>query len=156
MDNRSIVIARVRARLLPEEGEKLLPYKDTNGFWTIGVGHLMTADEIMTMHAGITPAQRDALLDADLLKHAAELDRALPWWTSMDLVRQEVLLDMCFNMGLTKLLGFKNTLAFMKAHAYANASKNMVVSLWYKQVGKRAARLAQEEATGVDDGLGLN
>jgi len=51
---------------------------------------------------------------------------------------------MCFNMGITKLLGFKNTLRMMKAGDYDGAADGMLQSLWAKQVKGRADELAEQ------------
>ena len=52
-----------------------------------------------------------------------------------------MLADMCFNLGINRLLGFKNTLAAIKAGDYEAAADGMLASMWAKQVGKRAHRL---------------
>jgi lysozyme len=56
---------------------------------------------------------------------------------------------MAFNLGITRLLGFRNALACMQAGDYAGASAQMKASAWYGQVGDRGVRLCQAMATGV-------
>lgn len=56
---------------------------------------------------------------------------------------------MSFNLGIAKLLGFKNTLAFAKAGDWARAASNMLQSAWAGQVGARAIRLSHQLLTGV-------
>lgn len=60
----------------------------------------------------------------------------------LSLNRQAVLCSMAFNLGKTKLLEFTNTLRAVKEGRYADAAKGMRNSLWAKQVGNRAERLA--------------
>jgi lysozyme len=48
---------------------------------------------------------------------------------------------MAFNLGIKKLMEFKNTLKAMSEGRYADAADGMRKSLWAKQVGKRAERL---------------
>lgn len=127
--------------LLLHEGEKLKVYKCTAGKNTIGVGRNL--DDV-----GITQEESRFLLSNDIKRVTAELTKALPWFTKLDPVRQTVLLDMCFNLGLAGLLKFKNTLAFFQAGNYQKASENMLLSLWAKQVGRRAVRLSEMTRTG--------
>lgn len=79
-----------------------------------------------------------------------ELDRNLSWWKNLDEVRQRVLFDMCFNLGVTKLLAFKNTLEAIRTGRYDDAAAGMLNSLWAKQVKGRATRLANMMRTGKD------
>ncbi len=73
----------------------------------------------------------------------------------MDEVRQRVIANMCFNMGIGNastgkgLLGFKNTLAAMQRGSYSMAAAGMLNSKWATQVGARATRLARAMETGV-------
>lgn len=124
------------AQLAFDEGCKLKPYRDTVGKLTIGIGRNL--DDV-----GISKAEAMAMLAADIDMAAAGLDRALPWWRDMSDSRQQVLCNMAFNMGLSSLLGFKNTLAAMKAGDYQAAAAGMRASKWAKQVGARAERLAK-------------
>jgi lysozyme len=52
-------------------------------------------------------------------------------------------LNMCFNLGINRLLGFKKALALIKSGNYTKASEEMLNSLWSKQVGDRSFRLAK-------------
>jgi lysozyme len=88
------------------------------------------------------------MLNNDIDLAEFELDKALPWWRKLDYVRQEVLLNMMFNMGATRLLGFKLFLAHAEAGEYGPASVEMINSKWAAQVGNRAQRLARQMRTG--------
>lgn len=133
---------KLTAQLLADEGLRLKPYKCTAGKTTIGVGRNL--DDV-----GITRAEAMAMLDNDIDNCARDLDRALPWWRDMDDARRNVLLNMCFNLGIRRLLGFKNTLSLMQAKRYDAAAAAMLDSRWADQVGMRAARLARTMRTGV-------
>ena len=61
----------------------------------------------------------------------------------MDPVRHAVVLDMAFNLGVSGLKQFKRTLALLKHGRWEAAADAMLDSLWAKQVGQRAVRLAQ-------------
>lgn len=56
--------------------------------------------------------------------------------------RLYVLTDMIFNIGYTRVLGFKKMLAAIKRDDYKAAAKEMLDSNWARQVGNRATKLA--------------
>jgi len=120
------------------EGRRNTIYKDSLGYWTVGVGHLIDPSKGGTLPEAII----DALLRYDMTEKYEELVKTLPWVRDLDEVRQYVLLDMAFNLGVNGLLGFKNTLKMVQGRDYAGAAKNMLLSRWATQVGTRAKRLS--------------
>lgn len=131
--------AQLAAQLTIDEGERLRLYKCTAGKTSIGIGRNL--DDV-----GISHDEALYLLKNDIAKVEQELDAALPWWRHMTEARQQVLANMCFNMGIGNsargLLSFRNTLASMQAGDYKAAVQGMLSSAWAKQVGDRAKRLA--------------
>lgn len=125
----------LRDELVRDEGVRLKPYKDSVGKTSIGVGRNL--DDV-----GISRAEAMQLLENDILRTESDLDALLPWWRGLDPVRQRVLMNMAFNMGIKSLLGFKTTLAAVRAGKYEEAATGMLNSLWAQQVGARAQRLA--------------
>jgi len=130
--------------LILDEGVRNFPYKDTVGKLTIGVGRNLD-------DRGLSDQEIGVLLENDIAIVVEELDRHLPWWREMNDVRQRVLANMCFNLGWPKLRGFVNTLAAMQRGDYQVAADGMRASLWARQVGARARRLAREMETGATD-----
>ena len=55
---------------------------------------------------------------------------------------QLVLTNMAFNLGQTRLSGFKRMLAAVNERNYKQASVEMIDSRWAKQVPKRATELS--------------
>lgn len=135
MDRKTLV-----AELSRDEGRRLMPYTDTVGKITIGVGRNLT-------DVGISESECDMLLADDIDRTITWLDAKLPWWRELDSVRQRVMVNMAFNMG-GGLLAFVDTLDAMKRGDYAAASKGMLDSKWARQVGARAMRLAEMMTTG--------
>lgn len=151
-DNEALLVAELRR----DEGVRDTPYRDTRGFLTVGVGHNLDASPLPDGWAYPLPDDLvNALCESDLQNVFDDLDSALPWWEDLNDVRQRVIANMCFNMGLTKLLGFKNTLAAMRQGRYPDAANGMLASAWASQVGigtqkepGRALRLANMMRTG--------
>jgi lysozyme len=135
--------SRLVRQLRLHEGERLKPYRCTAGKLTIGVGRNLE-------DRGITAQESAYLLSNDITSTQAALLKALPWAGNLDDVRQRVLIDMAFNMGLGTLLTFKRTLAAVQAGQYQQAAVMMLDSRWAGQVGQRAKRLSQMMATGQD------
>lgn len=127
--------AALERELLRDEGVRAFPYTDTVGKLTIGVGRNLT-------DRGLRPDEISFLLRNDVDEALDEMDRAFPWAKGMTGPRQRALANMLFNLGLAKLKGFKRTLGAMERGDYAMAAVGMRASLWAKQVGARAERLA--------------
>lgn len=130
-----MIIEKLKAQLEVDEGRRDRIYKDTVGKITVGVGRNLS-------DRALSPAVIDLMLSEDIADVEADLDRRLPWWRSMCDARQNVLANMCFNLGIDRLLGFKNTLAMMQAGRYDAAALGMLDSQWARQVGARSVRLA--------------
>lgn len=125
--------------LIRDEGEVLHAYADSLGYLTIGVGHLIDRRK----GGSISKAASRFILSEDIEEKMSQLDQSLPWWRGLSDNRQRVLLNMCFNLGIKGLLGFKLTLAAIQRGDYEEAAKQMLESKWAIQVGNRAKRLAQ-------------
>lgn len=133
-------------QLIEHEGLRLSAYQDSLGYWTIGIGRLIDARK----GGGITATEARMLLFNDIAKIERQLDEHLPWWRTLSDVRQRVLADMAFNLGVAGLLKFKNTLALIEDAEYERAAAAMLQSKWASQVGRRAKRLAAMMRTGED------
>jgi lysozyme len=122
--------------------------------WTIGYGH--TGPDV---HEGLVWSleQCNDALHHDIEHAKALLDRGLPWWRTINDARQDVLANMCLNLGwdnpktpkLEGLSGFVNALACIREGHYGAAAEHLLDSAWRRQVGARALRLATQMRTGV-------
>ena len=128
---------RIKAQLVRHEGLRLKPYRCTAGKLTIGIGRNLD-------DCGISQSESYVMLINDIMNCEMQLQQKIPdIYNGLDEVRKSVLLNMCFNLGISGLLGFKNTLAFVKAGDWERAANNMLVSRWAKQVGRRAIELSE-------------
>lgn len=127
--------------LVDHEGMRRKPYRCTAGKLTIGVGRNLD-------DRGISPDEAMYMLANDIRDSRRELSAAFSWFDKLDEVRQAVLIDMCVNLGLSRLQGFRNTLALIGVGKYEAAAQEMLNSKWAEQVGRRAQRLSRMMATG--------
>jgi len=125
-----------------DEGLKLFPYQDTVGKWTIGYGRNLS-------DTGLRHSEAVKMLDNDIDTAMHDLFSTYPWAEDLSAPRQAVLINMVFNLGLTKFSGFANTLKAVERGQYANAANGMRASLWARQVKGRAERLAKQMETGT-------
>lgn len=131
-------------QLRRDEGEVLHAYQDHLGYWTIGIGRLIDQRK----GGGISAEESAYLLANDIAVRIAALRQKLDWFDELDEARQGVLVNMAFQMGVEGLLGFRNTLAMVRAGDYAGAASGMLSSLWANQTPERAKRLAEQMRTG--------
>ena len=117
-----------------DEGVVLTLYICSAGKNTIGVGR--NVDD-----RGITEDESDYLLGNDIDLCVDELENNFTWYKNLSDARQRVLVNMCFNLGLTRLLGFKKFLAALEAEDWDRAAEEMLDSKWAVQVGPRSTRL---------------
>ena len=113
--------------------------------WTIGYGH--TGPEV---HPGlvIVAGQAEMMLAADIAKVKQGLSTRFPWWTTLDDVRQDALVNMAFNLGVHGLEAFPDTMAALQAGKWDLAANDLEGDLWARQVGARATRIVALIRTG--------
>ena len=143
-------------KLVVSEGLRLQVYKDTLGIDTIGIGRNLedrgiTQQELDDLDIpsidhvyewGITEADAVYLAENDVQIVEEELLRAHPCVEQLDAVRQLVLVDMAFNLGVPRLCKFKKMWAAIHENKFNVAAKEMLDSRWANQVKSRATKLA--------------
>lgn len=123
------------------ENGRFMPYRDSEDLLTIGYG-------ICIELTGLTANEADYLLRNRVELAEAECRGAFSWFTNLDLVRQSVIVNMAYNLGLPKLRKFKKTIDHMEHGNYAAAAVEMLDSRWATQVGYRADELSEMMRTG--------
>ena len=139
-------------RLAIEEGDRLVAYLDSKGILTVGRGHNCIAKPLWNVKQPgdrISPEQDQQLFQADVQDACVQLDYYLSWWRDLDDNRQNVMLDLCFNMGIHTLVMFHDTLEAVRTQRWDDAAAGMAHSVWAKQVGSRASFLENAMRTGV-------
>ena len=146
-------VALMTAELTLDEGRRLLVYDDATGqpikpgsivkgHPTIGVGRAL--DE-----RGLSSEESELLLANDIKAFTRGLQQAYPWFSGITDVRQRVLVNMAFNIGLGGIAGFQGMLKAIASCDFDMAAAEMRDSEWFRQVGARAARLADAMSSGV-------
>ena len=125
-----------------DEGVRYSPYLDSVGVKTVGVGHNLEAHPLDLSYP-LTDEQVDSILSADLVSVFHDLDGNLGWWRTLSCPRQRALANMCFNLGITRLLKFRRMLLAVERGHYDQAAREMLQSKWATQVFGRAVRLAK-------------
>jgi len=117
------------------EGYRDRIYKDTVGVLTGGYGHAFLLGSYLPDYIWEYIFEYDfKRVEEDFLK--LDLDH-------LSVIRKMVICDMLFNLGLTKLLKFKNMLRALKEENYGKAADEMLDSRWADQVGHRALELSK-------------
>jgi len=136
-------MSKLVAQLKRHEGVKKFCYLCPAGFETIGVGRNISENNGL----GLSDDEVDYLLQNDIKRCKQELI-ALSWFVDLDEVRQDAIVNLCFNLGLTRLMGFKLAMAAMAEGNYEKAAYEFYDSRWAKQVGSRADDVCHMIRTG--------
>lgn len=130
-------------QLKSDEGLRLNPYKCTEGYLTIGYGRNLETNGISENEAEVMLVNDIYRVMESLNDYGLLIDHTQP--------RQDVLINMAFQMGINGLLKFKNMLRALDDRSYSLAAKEMLNSLWAKQTPERAKRLARQMRLGDYD-----
>ena len=144
------------AKLEEHEGFRSKVYKCTAGHDTIGIGLnldanplKLSANEIKSLYdAGITHEKAVYYLKLVCNQIENRLTKELDWYDKLDSNTKYVLIDASYQMGVSGLLAFKDTLKLIKEGKYNEAAKEMLRSRWAKQVPNRAKSVTDILKTG--------
>jgi len=124
-----------KKKIKHEEGCELSLYKCSENYSTIGYGRNIELN-------GIRQAEADFMLENDIENVFLDLDRNIPMWKFEPMNIRIVLCDMCYNLGIKKLLKFKFFLEAVEEADYQTASEEILDSKYSSQVPNRAKRNA--------------
>lgn len=127
---------KLKASLRKHEGVRHQPYRCTAGALTIGVGRNLDAK-------GLSSDEIEILLDRDIHDCIFDLGRERHGWRAHSSARQNVLIELAFNLGMPRLNLFVKMWQALEDRDYIKASEEMLSSHWAAQVGQRAVTLAQ-------------
>jgi lysozyme len=138
----------VYEQLKIDEGVEYVIYNDHLGYATFGVGHLVLESDPehgRPIGTGVTEERVKECFEADLDLAIGECDALYGKGNFGDLPDevQQILVNMMFNMGRTRLSKFKNFNAAIAEGDWKTAAVEGRDSLWYRQVTNRAERLME-------------
>jgi len=125
------------------EGVHSHVYLCSAGYETLGVGRNISESGL-----GLTEDEIDFLLINDITRVKQELTDAYFWFPALNEARQDAMIDICFNLGLTRLRGFVNALEAMSREQFDIAADEFMDSRWSQQVGNRAVEVTEMIRTG--------
>ena len=111
-------------------------YNDSLGIPTIGYGF----------------AIKDLILDEDIAEEillrkvkalALRVQNKFDWFNTAPDIIKEVVIEMCYQLGLGGFSKFKKTISYLEKENYLEASKEMLDSKWAKQTPNRAKKLSK-------------
>lgn len=134
----------VQKQLMIDEGVKYTIYLDHLGYPTFGIGHLITEKDPeygQEVGTDIDAKRVGEVFQSDLDITISECEALYEKWDGFPGEVQEILVNMMFNLGRTRLSKFKNMKKALDKADWATAAIEGRDSRWYKQVTNRAERL---------------
>ncbi len=131
---------KLKNRIKKNEGFSTKPYKDQLGNLTIGWGHLILSNEKFLLKKNITKTTLNSIFANDFKKTLKDFNNNLGRFNK-NKKNSELLIEMIFQMGIKKVLSFKNLLKNMNKAKKHLVCFEMMNSLWYKQTPNRVKQL---------------
>jgi lysozyme len=132
---------KLMTSLIKHEGFRGTAYTDTVGKQTIGYGRNLTDNPL-------TEEEGKYLMFSILHESCHRAKKLVANWETLNDVRQNVLIEMVYNIGWVGVFGFKQMRGAIEANNFVSARLHMLNSKWATQVGQRARTLADMMETG--------
>jgi lysozyme len=146
MRNKDIDIDELREQLMIDEGVVYEIYNDHLGYATFGIGHLVLEGEPEHGLSVGTPVSEDRVNECfvkDLQSVVEDCKKLHDAWDGYPEEAKQIIANMMFNMGLTRLSKFNRHNAALQCGDWKGAAVEGRDSRWYKQVTNRAERLME-------------
>jgi len=138
------MLEKLKQQLIADEGKRNDIYLDHLGFKTVGIGHLITKSDFefnMKVGTKITDERVNELFEKDIAKTIADAKIVFKDWKTFPEELMLIILNMLFNLGLSRFRGFRKMIVHIENKNYKAAAAEMEDSKWFKQVPNRAKRL---------------
>ena len=142
--NNDIDIDQLRDQLMIDEGVVYEIYKDHLGYPTFGIGHLVLEDDAengLPVGTAVTEDRVNDCFVQDLQSVIKDCKKLHDGWDGYPEEAKQIIANMMFNMGLTRLSKFNKHNAALQSGDWKEAAVEGRDSRWYKQVTVRAERL---------------
>lgn len=152
-------LQRLTDSLTQDEGERLVPYLDSVNLWTVGIGRCIERNPVTpaewrwllhnkAVEFKLSESGSQFLFSNDVRSALNQIKARCDFWDRLDDVRQNVLIELCFQLGIERLLGFNKMFAALRVGNFTEAAKEGRDSLWYRQTPARAEKLMRAMETG--------
>tara|TARA_X000001382_G_scaffold95923_2_gene70320 strand:- start:609 stop:1010 length:402 start_codon:yes stop_codon:yes gene_type:complete len=118
------------------EGFRSTVYQCTEGYDTIGYGFAVKDLEI-------TEDIAEQILIQKIAELESKISKKFEWYHTSPQEAKEVVINMCYQLGLSGFSKFKKTIYLLETEQYEEASVEMLDSLWAKQTPRRAKELSE-------------
>lgn len=135
--------SQLEKQLNHHEGRRNKVYKCSAGFLTIGVGRNLE-------DRGLSEEEITYLLKNDIKSEVTTLTRKLPFFKSLNEARQDAFINLSFNMGINRLLGFKKTIALAAQGKWNECADELLDSKWARSdvAEWRSSEISEQIRTG--------
>lgn len=127
-------MSRLIERIKRHEGFVGHAYQDSLSYLTIGYGRMIDVRK----SGGITKEEAETLLQHDV-DRCELVASQFSWYRGLNQSRQEVIVELIFNMGVQNLLEFALMIQAIRDDDYLEAAHQLLASKWRKQVGSKKA-----------------
>ena len=122
-------------RIKHHEGFRSKVYQCTEGYDTIGYGFAIKDLELDKDIA-------EMILMRKLDNLMTRIGKTFVWWRSADSTVRDVVVEMCYQLGVSGFSKFKKTIDHLENKRYGKASAEMLDSKWARQTPNRALELS--------------
>lgn len=140
MEKNSSQFQQLKKDLVIDEGKHNKPYKDSKGFWTIGIGYFI-GEDLKDLHLSDAVVY---LMAEEKIENACKSAVKIfteEYFYSLSEARQNAIINLIFNMGEGNLekgfRSFTETIPLMKKGLWHLAAINLSKSLWARDVDPR-------------------
>jgi lysozyme len=139
------------------EGYKKMPYRDTKGVLTCGCGYNLAENMLNLSSVELNYINKNGMSETDAENYLVrcvkicikEIEAKFDWWSKVDGVRQDAIINVVYNIGLPRFLGFHKTIGFLAHQRYVEAATELLDSKWASQVHEhRSGPIARQLRTG--------
>ena len=123
-------------KIKEHEGFRSSVYQCTQGVDTIGYGFAIKDLEL-------TKEIAEQILIKKIANLESNISKKFEWYHTAPQEAKEVVINMCYQLGLSGFSKFKKTIYLLETEQYEEASVEMLDSLWAKQTPRRAKELSE-------------
>lgn len=152
--------AKLEALVAQQEGFEPVPYRDTQKLWTVGIGRCLETHPLSALEwkrlldngwltLSMTRMGATWLMSTELAAVESQLAKAFAWWPTLNDARQNALINMGYQLGVSKLMEFRQMLSAVHGGDWDDAYNQALNSAWAKQTPSRALNVATQLKSGV-------